>query len=154
MVLKVPVVQDFETSETILTTETIIMNTIKRFEDLEIWQLARQLAKEVNELTLRENFAKDFSIKNQIKSSSGSTMDNIAEGFERDGNQEFHQFLSISKGSIGETRSQLYRAFHYGCIHENELEIYIEKCLILSRKTGNMMEYLRKCDLKGTKFRK
>jgi four helix bundle protein len=144
----------FETTKTVETTETIIMNTIKRFEDLEIWQLARQLAKEVNELTLRENFSKDFSLKNQIKSSSGSTMDNIAEGFERDGNQEFHQFLSISKGSIGETRSQLYRAFDYGYIHENELEIYIEKCLILSRKTGNMMEYLRKCDLKGIKFRK
>src|SRR5690554_2818712 len=97
---------------------------IKYFEDLEIWKLAREIAKEVNILTKRNSFSKDFELINQIKSSSGSTMDNIAEGFERNGNQEFHQFLSISKGSGGETRSQFYRAFDYGYISEEELINY------------------------------
>jgi hypothetical protein len=62
------------------------MATIKRFEDLEIWQMARQLCKEIFELTLCVNFIKDFSLKDQIRGSSGSIMDNIAEGFERGGN--------------------------------------------------------------------
>lgn len=130
------------------------MNEIKRFEDLEIWKLAREVAKEVNELTKRQDFLKDFELIKQIKSSSGSAMDNIAEGFERNGNHEFHQFLAISKGSSGETRSQLYRAYDFGYITEKELEIYISKCLTLSRKTGNLMEYLRKTEFKGIKFRK
>lgn len=129
------------------------MSTIKRFEGLEIWQLARQLSKEVNTLTLRESFSKDFSLKNQIKSSSGSVMDNISEGFERDGNQEFHQFLSIAKGSCGETRSQFYRSFDYEYLTEEELNTYVEKCLTLSRKIGNMMTHLRNSDFKGNKYK-
>jgi four helix bundle protein len=130
------------------------MNEIKRFEDLEVWKLARELAKEVNELTKRQNFSKDFELIKQIKSSSGSAMDNIAEGFERNGNHEFHQFLSISKGSSGETRSQFYRAYDFDYITAEELEINVNKCLTLSRKTGNLMEYLRKTEYKGIKFRK
>jgi four helix bundle protein len=130
------------------------MNEIKRFEDLEVWKLARELAKEVNELTKRQNFSMDFELIKQIKSSSGSAMDNIAEGFERNGNHEFHQFLSISKGSSGETRSQFYRAYDFGYITVEELEINVNKCLTLSRKTGNLMEYLRKSEFKGIKFRK
>jgi len=92
------------------------MSKVERFEDLKVWQLARVLCKEIHELTMKEAFSKDFKLIGQIKSSSGSIMDNIAEGFERDGNKEFIQFLSISKGSCGETRSQLYRAIDNGCI--------------------------------------
>ncbi|PIF02154.1 MAG: four helix bundle protein [Draconibacterium sp.] len=130
------------------------MTAIKRFEELEIWQLARELAREVHLLTSKEKFSKDFSLKNQIKSSSGSTMDNIAEGFERDGSQEFHQFLSIAKGSCGETRSQFYRSFDSGHISEDELNAYTDKCLILSRKIGNMMAYIRNSNIKGNKYKK
>lgn len=130
------------------------MNTIKRFEDLEIWQLARQLAKEVNELTLRENFSKDFSLKNQIKSSSGSTMDNIAEGFERDGNKEFTQFLSIVKGSCGECRSQLIRAFDRKYISETEFKSIYNKLTDESKKIKNFMSYLKRSDIKGNKYKK
>ena len=85
------------------------MATIKRFEDLEIWQEARKLAHEIHLICIETELRNDFRLKSQIKASSGSVMDNIAEGFERDGNTEFRQFLSISKGSAGETRSQLYR---------------------------------------------
>ena len=86
------------------------MATINRFEDIEAWQHAERLEREIFKLTLEGEFAKDFSLKDQIRRSTGSVMDNIAEGFERSGNREFIQFLSISKGSCGEVQSQLYRA--------------------------------------------
>jgi len=80
--------------------------TITKFEDLEIWQEARRLSKEIIFLSKNTELKKDFKFNAQIKDSSGSVMDNIAEGFERNGNLEFRQFLSIAKGSAGETRSQ------------------------------------------------
>jgi hypothetical protein len=73
------------------------MATINRFEDLEIWQEARRLAKEVNSISIETELKNDYRFKDQIKASSGSVMDNIAEGFERDGNIEFRQFLSLPK---------------------------------------------------------
>src|ERR1043165_7006866 len=90
---------------------TCIMATITRFEELEIWKLAREQSKEIYLLTRVTNFSKDFELKNQINASAGSAMDNIAEGFDRFTNKEFSQFLVISKGSNSEVRSQLYRAF-------------------------------------------
>ena len=83
------------------------MATANKFEDLEIWKEARRLAKLIHKLTIDTHLKTDFKLKEQIKSSSGSVMDNIAEGFERDGNLEFRQFLSMAKGSAGEVRSQL-----------------------------------------------
>ena len=84
------------------------MDTFKTFEDIEAWQLARKLAKEVFFIIKGKSFANDFGLINQMKDSSGSVMDNIAEGFERGGNREFIQFLSFAKGSCGELRSQLF----------------------------------------------
>jgi four helix bundle protein len=75
--------------------------TIKRFEELEIWQLARELCKKLIGLSETTSLGKDFSLKDQILRSSGSVMDNIAEGFERDGKKEFINFLYIAKGSLG-----------------------------------------------------
>ena len=81
-----------------------IMATVSNFEDLEIWQLARQQAIDIYHLYSKEPFSKDWELKNQINSASGSVMDNIAEGFERLGNKEFVNFLLIAKGSNGEVR--------------------------------------------------
>ena len=101
------------------------MATINKFEDLEIWIEAKRLAKAIHTITSETELKNDFRLKDQVKASSGSVMDNIAEGFERDGNMEFRQFLSIAKGSAGETRSQLYRILDYGYINQaqfNELK--------------------------------
>ena len=128
------------------------MATIKRFEDLEIWQEARRLAIIIHKISVETDLKTDFKFKEQLKSSSGSVMDNVAEGFERDGNLEFRQFLSIAKGSAGEVRSQVYRAFDYGYIDEQlflQLKNDYEK---LRGKIKNFISYLNKKEFKGNKF--
>ena len=125
---------------------------ISRFEDLEIWKEARALHKLIIELTSKEPFSKDFQLRNQIRASSGSIMDNIAEGFERGGNKEFIQFLSIAKGSCGETRSQSYRAFDSSYITNENLDELILRSTRISKKISNLMSYLKKSDFKGNKY--
>ena len=100
------------------------MASIKNFEDLDIWQLARIICDEIYQISVSTPLHKDYKLNNQIKGSSGSVMDNIAEGFERDGNREFIQFLSISKGSCGETRSQLYRILDRKILIKKSLMTY------------------------------
>ena len=129
------------------------MSTIKKFEDLEVWKMARELCQEIFQLTLQEVFSKDFGLKNQIRDSSGSVMDNIAEGFERDGSREFVQFLSISKGSCGESHSQLYRALDRNYITKEQFELLSQKTNDLGRKISNLMIYLKNSELKGNKFK-
>jgi four helix bundle protein len=128
------------------------MATITKFEDLEIWQEARKLAKEVFLLSKETDLKTDFRFKEQIKASSGSVMDNIAEGFERDGNLEFRQFLSVAKGSAGETRSQIYRLYDCEYISEEQFKELKNKYEKLSGKIKNFITYLNKKDFKGNKF--
>lgn len=128
------------------------MATITKFEDLEIWQEARKLAKEVFILSKETDLKTDFRFKEQIKASSGSVMDNIAEGFERDGNLEFRQFLSIAKGSAGETRSQIYRLYDCEYISDEQFKELKNKYENLSGKIKNFITYLNKKDFKGDKF--
>ena len=81
------------------------MGTIKRFEDLEIWQLSRTLSADIFSITACRPLAQDFALKNQMLRSAGSIMDNIAEGFGRGSRLEFIQFLSIAKASVSELQS-------------------------------------------------
>lgn len=130
------------------------MASIKCFEDIESWQMARELDREVFSKTRQADFARDFKLRNQILGSSGSIMDNIAEGFERNGNKEFLQFLSISKASCGELKSQLYRALDRGYINQEEFETIYENATKISRKIGGLMNYLSSSELKGSKYKR
>ncbi|MGE5395433.1 MAG: four helix bundle protein [Candidatus Saccharibacteria bacterium] len=116
------------------------MATIERFEDVKAWQSARELCKIIHHFTLRTAFSKDYRLIGQIKGSSGSIMDNIAEGFDRNGNKEFLQFLSISKGSCGETRSQLYRALDNEYIKQDEFVQVLHKAEDLSKMINGLMD--------------
>lgn len=125
---------------------------VSRFEDLEIWKLARELYKYVFKITGLEPFCKDYKFRDQMRDSSGSISDNIAEGFERGGNKEFIQFLSVSKGSCGETRNQSYRAFDSEYITQEVLDELLKRTDTLSRKTANLIKSLKYSDRKGIKY--
>lgn len=128
------------------------MAKIEKFEDLEIWQKARQLANDIFVVFLSNLNNRDFALKDQINRSSGSVMDNIAEGFNRGGNKEFIQYLYISKASLGEVQSQLYRISDRKYISEKEVLELQQKAETLINQIGKFTSYLNKSDMKGEKY--
>ena len=129
------------------------MGKIQKFEDLEIWSLAQEICQLVEFLIQNTNLKTNYSLRDQIDRSSGSIMDNIAEGFERNGNREFIQFLSIAKGSAGEVKSQSYRAFDKNLITKEQHFKLNEIVELEKNKIGAMMNYLNNCEMKGLKFK-
>lgn len=129
------------------------MATIKSFEDLEIWKTARILNKEILELVKVDIIQKDYRFRDQIKAASGSIMDNIAEGFERESRLEFINFLGYSKGSSGEVRSQLYRGIDMNYWQENDVMDLKQKFETLASHISNFIKYLNTSQTKGTKFK-
>jgi four helix bundle protein len=130
------------------------MPTIKRFEDLEIWQKARELNNQIIKICASPLLSKDFEMVRHIKKTYGSIMDNIAEGFERTGNVEFRQFLSISKGSTGELKSQLYRCIDSNYFGESEFEEMYKLTDEISKMISSFINYLNNSELRGNKFKK
>ena len=128
------------------------MATFHRFEELEIWQVARKLSLKIYKLTEGGPAAKDFKFRDQIRASAGSVMDNIAEGFERSSQFEFVNFLGISKGSCGEVRSQIYRGIDQNYFPENTNEL-IKEHEELATKIAGFMKYLNQSEIKGQKFK-
>ena len=96
------------------------MAAVRDFEELAIFQKARELSKKIYQVTKQGEFKHDFRFVQQVRAASGSIMDNIAEGFERAGNKEFLNFLYIAKSSCGEVRSQLIRANDVGFLTKEE----------------------------------
>ena len=127
------------------------MAKVERFEDLVIWQQARKLSKDVYEITKSDDFRYDSRFVQQIHAAAGSIMDNIAEGFERDGNKEFIQFLYIAKGSCGEVRSQIYRAFDAKYINEETFTRMLNECLSINKGILNFIKSLKSANVTGKK---
>lgn len=130
-----------------------VMASIEKFEDIEAWKMARELCVNIYNNVLTKNHNNQYALLNQIDRSGGSVMDNIAEGFERDGNKEFIQYLSIAKASCGEVRSQLYRCFDRSLINEDVHNRLSNDCRAISSKIGAFINYLKKSELKGTKYK-
>jgi len=128
------------------------MAKIERFEDIEAWQKARALTKEIYQASSDGAFARDFGLRDQMRRSSVSTMSNIAEGFERDGTKEFVQFLSVAKGSSGELKSQLYVALDVGYITQEQFDRLYAIADETSWKIGGFLRYLKSTDMRGGKF--
>jgi four helix bundle protein len=128
--------------------------TILRFEDLEVWQDARLLARNIFKVTSEPAFPGNFGFINQLNDAAGSIMDNIAEGFERGSRLEFINHLSFAKGSAGEVRSQLYRAFDRQYISQQKFDHLFETVTCVSKKLSNLIAYLNERNIKGLKFKK
>jgi four helix bundle protein len=123
------------------------------FEDLEVWKTARELTNRIYKITANGSFSKDYGLRDQIRRAAVSVMSNIAEGYERGGNQELIQFLSIAKGSSGEVRSQLYVAMDQEYIDKRKSELLIDAFKKLSIMINNFMEYLKGSRFKGSKYK-
>jgi four helix bundle protein len=127
------------------------MSRIERFEDIEAWQKARELTKEIYALTNEGPFARDFGLRDQIRRASVSILSNIAEGFERNSNKEFVQFLYIAKGSAGEVRAQLYVALDQAYIGQSTFNLLNKNAAEISRMVSGLIAYLNKSGFKGEK---
>lgn len=128
------------------------MSAIRTFEDLKVWQKGCQLYKEIFDVTKRSAFNQDFDLRRQLRKSAGSIPDNIAEGYEREGNREYRQFLSIAKGSAGELRSQIKRAYIVEFISTEEIQDLKAKAEEISRMLKGLMNYISTSEIKGSKF--
>jgi len=129
------------------------MATFQKFEDLIAWQKAREINKLIHTITCRSNFSREFKFKDQINRSSGSVMDNIAEGFGRKGNSEFRNFLTIANGSLMELKSQMYRANDMGLISPEELTELVEMISEVARIIHGLILHLNRTGHNGLKFK-
>jgi len=120
------------------------MSDIRKFEELIAWQKARELTRRVYTVTQQGNFARDFGLTKQIQRAAVSVMSNIAEGFERSGRSEFHQFLSVAKASCGEVRSHLYVALDVGYLDKSCFNQLMNQAEEVARIIGGLRAVVEK----------
>lgn len=118
--------------------------TAKRFEDLDAWKVARELANLIYALAKTSEMSRDFGFRDQIQRAAVSVMNNVAEGFERGSNKDFAKFLFISRGSVGEVRSMLYLALDQKYISEEQFEKTILLCVRESQLCWGLIKHLQK----------
>lgn len=128
------------------------MATINSFTELDVWKLALEIQNKIFELSKTEPLSKDFSLRDQMNRSSGSIMDNIAEGFGRGGRLEFVQFLTIARGSASELQSQLIRCVKRKYINQEEFSDINKLVEKTGKKIGAFIKYLNQSTIKGPKF--
>ena len=129
------------------------MSGFQRFEDIEAWQKARELTKQIYALSNDGQFARDFGLRDQIRRASVSIMSNIAEGFGRGGNKEFAQFLSTAKGPASEVQAQLYVALDANYINQEQFKQLYSETETTARLIGGLLRYLQNSNLKGAKYK-
>ncbi len=129
------------------------MPALKRFEDIEAWRKGRELTRLIYRVTSQGEFSRDFALRDQIRRAAVSVLSNIAEGFERGGDKEFRQFLSLAKGSTGEIKAQLYVALDAGFLSQEQFEELYALASETGRMIGGFMRYLAEADLQGSKFK-
>ena len=129
------------------------MSRIERFEDLEVWKSSRSLANLIYNASSAGSFARDFALRDQIRKASISVVSNIAEGFERDGDKEFVQFLFMAKGSCGEVRAQLYLASDRAYLSDEQFSKLTRDATELSRMISGLIKYLKQSQLTGKKYK-
>jgi four helix bundle protein len=127
--------------------------TIAQFEDVAAWRKGRELAKLVYQVTAQAPFARDFGLRDQMRRAAVSVLSNIAEGFERDGNKEFRQFLSLAKGSAGELRAQVYVALDVGLLDQHQFDQLCGLAIETSRLIAGFIQYLDASTYKGAKYK-
>jgi four helix bundle protein len=129
------------------------MSKIQKFEDILAWQKARELTREIYTHAKAGLFAKDFGLRDQFQRAAVSIMGNVAEGFDRGGDKEFIQFLSISKGSCGEVKSHLYVALDQQYVNSTQFDQLYKSADEVGRFLAGSMAYLKQSDLRGRKFK-
>ena len=130
------------------------MGTLRSFKDIKAWQKAIELAREIYKTSNTGPFSKDYPLRNQIRAAVISISSNIAEGFEREGNKEFIQFLSVAKGSAAEVQTQLRIAFEVDLITKSEFDYLDGLCLEIISMISGLMRYLRSSGISGNKFKR
>jgi four helix bundle protein len=128
------------------------MGTFQSFEEIDVWQRARALNRDLSPFFERLEEKKKFELLRQMERSAGSVMDNIAEGFDRDGTKEFVQFLAVAKASVGELRSQLYRAFDRDLLKSSDMRKFQKDCSEIADDLGKFMNYLSHSGMRGKKY--
>lgn len=128
------------------------MASFKSFEELAIWQMAREINREIYNIIDSSKLKSDFILKDQMSRASSSIMNNIAEGFGRGGTKEFIQFLSISRGSVNELIAQVFQCVDSSYIENEKGEIIQKKLYSLNKQISGFINYLNRSKIKGSKF--
>ena len=129
------------------------MATIQKFEDLKVWQKARELAQKIYPLTFIEPICSDFRYRDQIRGTLGSIMDNIAEGFGRGSRLGFITGLNTSREESDELKSQLYRGLDNNYFSTEQFDEFYELANEVTKMNTSLITYLNRSKIKGQRFK-